>query len=82
MKPTTYTDSTGKVWQTADLRPPADSYLIAPAPKFEYYSINDVEKYAGLWAHFETSYDQFIIYHCVKVEDYNKFIDAYMLESE
>jgi hypothetical protein len=82
MKLTTYTDSNGKVWQTADLRPSVDADLIAPAPKFEYYSINDVEKYAGLWAHYADSYDRFLVYHCVKVEDYNEFIDAYTLESE
>jgi hypothetical protein len=82
MKLTTYTDSNGKVWKTADLSPSVDSDLIAPSPKFEYYSINDAEKYMGKWAHFADSYNKFIVYHCVKVEDYNEFIDTYALENE
>lgn len=82
MKLTTYTDSTGKVWETADASPYSDIDMIAPAPKFEYYSINDVEKYAGLWAHFATSRNLVTVYHCVKIEDYNEFINTYMRESE
>jgi hypothetical protein len=82
MKLTTYTDENGKVWKTCEIRPAAEPELLAPAPKFEYYSMNDVEKYRGLWAHYADSYNQFIVYYCVKVEDYNEFIDAYMQESE
>jgi len=82
MKLTTYTDSNGKIWETSEASPHSDSDLIAPAPKFEYYSINDVEKYAGKWAHYADSYNKFLVHHCVRVEDYNEFIDAYCLDLE
>lgn len=78
MKLTTFEDSEGKIWQTAELSPYSDADLLADNPKWEYYSPEELTLNAGLWAMFETSYDQFIVYHCVKVEDYNRFIEAYL----
>lgn len=82
MKLTTYTDSNGKAWETAEMRPMSDGELIAPTPKFEYYSIKDVEKHGELWAHYANSYDRYIVYYCVRVRDYNEFIDQYLNDCE
>lgn len=55
---------------------------IAPKPKFEYYSGAEIIQHAGMYACYDTSYDQFMKAHCVKVEQYNEFIDIYLLEEE
>ena len=77
MKLTTYTDQLGISWDTAEIRS-GDTELLAPAPIHEYYSAADVKKHGELWAHYADSYDRFIVYYCIKVKDYNEFIDQYL----
>lgn len=55
---------------------------IAPEPKFEYYSDAEINQHAGMYACYDTSYDQFMKAHCVKVEQYNDFIDIYLQEDD
>jgi hypothetical protein len=56
---------------------------IAPAPKWEYYSIEEIKQHKEngfIYAVIETSYDQFMKAHCVVLEKYNEAIDEYLSE--
>ena len=55
---------------------------LAPDSKWEYYSKEELELHKGMFAKFTTSYVQFPKVHCVKIEDFNKFIECYISDDE
>ena len=76
------TPSSNKMWGIDTYELSIYDDRIAPDSKWEFYSEEEVELHRGMYAKFYTSYVQSPTAHCVKIEDFNKFIECYISDDQ